>query len=66
MPCEPESVRAVQDAGGVLVRRAKHGYLYRLPNGATVLVAGSPGDSRHRVKFLRDLRHALAQPPRTP
>ena len=54
-----EMLRAVEAAGGQVLRRAHHGHLYRPPNGATLLVAGSPGDARSAANNRAALRRAL-------
>lgn len=54
-----EAHRLLAEAGAVVIRKAKHGNLYRLPNGSTILLAGSPGDRRSLNNFVKDLRRAL-------
>jgi hypothetical protein len=52
---------ALKEAGAVLVRDHKHA-IYRLPNGATMVVAKSASDHRAEQNFLMDLRRALRGP----
>lgn len=49
---------ALRDAGAVLIRSHKH-LVYRLPNGAIITMANTPGDRRADQNTLRDLRRAL-------
>ncbi len=59
---------ALQDAlkacGAVLARTGHHA-VYRLPNGQTFVCSITPSDWRAERNMLRDLKRALAIPPRT-
>ena len=57
-----EYLKLLRDAGAEELRETKHGTLYRLPNGRTILAAGSPGDRRSLNNFKADLRRALGAP----
>jgi hypothetical protein len=56
---EAEGHRTLRQAGAEVLRKAKHGTLYRLPNGRTLLLAGSPGDKRGARNFAADLKRAM-------
>lgn len=45
----------IQDAGGVFVRTAKHGDIYRLPNGRTIMANRRPTDPRALTNLRADL-----------
>lgn len=55
--------RALAACGAVLKRSKKH-MIYALPNGKSLTVAATPGDSRAEDNALNDLRHALGTQPR--
>lgn len=52
---------ALRDAGAELVRLGRH-FIFRLPNGRTVTVSGTPGDHRATQNTLRDIEAARRLP----
>jgi len=50
-----EAQDLIKESGGKLIRKTKHGFLYRLPGGARIGFSSSPGDFR----AIRSLRSEL-------
>lgn len=59
-----DAIALLRELGAVFLRRARHGDLYRLPNGQTVLVARNEGDPRLWRNTIADIRRRARQEPR--
>lgn len=53
--------KLILEAGGRFLRHAKHGPLYRLPNGAIVGTSGSSSDQRSLKNLQSQLKKALSR-----
>lgn len=51
--------QALKAAGAILLRRNKH-YVYRLPNGAQVVISGTPASDNSERWILSEIRRKLS------
>lgn len=56
---EAKLLKAISEAGGVLVRKRKH-YIWRFPNGGLLVVSGSPSCAHASANAMRNLKKLLA------
>jgi hypothetical protein len=47
-----EAIKTVLQFGGIFVRKSKHGYLYKLPNGKFVQISSTPKNGCFGKKYL--------------
>jgi hypothetical protein len=56
------SKKLIERAGGTFIRRTKHTFLYRLPNGVLMSCSSSPSDYRAERKIKAELERKLKVP----
>lgn len=56
MRIRTEGIKLIKQAGGVFLRRGKHGPIYELPNGHRVSFSGTPGDVQAVLNLRSELR----------